>query len=249
MDDQLNFLRPDGATIAYRRLSGRGPGILWLGGFHSDMAGTKAQVLSDWAAAEGRAFVRFDYFGHGASSGDFADGTISRWRDDALAVLDSLTEGPQVLVGSSMGGWMATLLAKARPERVAGLVLIAPAPDFTEELIWAKMPEEVRRTVLEQGQWMYENAYEAPYPITRALIEDGRSNLVLSGKIAVNGPVRILHGDADRDVPWQHGLKLVERCEADVMFTLVKGADHRMSGPRELKLIVDTVERVVKEIS
>lgn len=249
MTDQLKFAREDGATIAYRQISGQGPGIVWLHGFRADMTGTKAQALAEWAGHQGRAFLRFDYSGHGASSGDFAEGTISRWRDDALAVLDSLTDGPQILVASSMGGWIATLIAKARPERVAGLVLIAPAPDLTEDLIWANMPEAVRQIVREKGQWLYENPYDAPYPITRALIEDGRSNLVLSSKIAVNGPVRILHGDADTDVPWSQGFKLLECFAGDVTFTVVKGADHRMSSPRELKLIIDTVDRLLKDIT
>jgi len=248
MADPLTFASHSGETIAYRCQAGRGPAILWLGGFHSDMTGTKAQALSDWAERQGRAFLRFDYFGHGRSSGDFAQGTISRWRDDALAVLDGLTQGPQILVGSSMGGWIATLLARARPERIAGLLLIAPAPDFTEDLIWAKMPPEIRRSVMEAGQWLRQSPYEAPYPITKALIEDGRSNLVLNGKIAVQGPVRILHGSADSDVPWSQGAKLVDCLEGDVTFTLVKGADHRMSSATDLRRIESTLEMMLKDL-
>ena len=249
MADHLTFLRDDGASIAYRRHSGCGPGILWLGGFHSDMTGTKAQALSQWAEQNERAFLRFDYFGHGASSGDFRDGTISRWRDDAVAVLDALTEGPQVLVGSSMGGWMAVLLAHLRPERVAGMLLIAPAPDFTEDLIWAKMPREVRKIVKEEGAWLYENAYEAPYPITRALIEDGRHNLVLNRTLKTAAPIRILHGFDDRDVPWTQGFKLVDCIAGDVAATLVKGADHRFSEQDNLRLIERTLDILVKEIA
>ncbi len=249
MADPLTFARNDGETIAYRRISGRGPGILWLGGFHSDMTGSKAQALSQWAEREGRAFLRFDYFGHGASSGQFGQGTISRWRDDALAVLDRLTDGPQILVGSSMGGWNATLLARARPERVAGLLLIAPAPDFTEDLIWTKMPPDMRRTVMETGQWLRESPDEAPYPITKALIEDGRNNLVLNAKLAVNGPVRILHGSADKDVPWGQGFKLVDCLEGDVTFTVVKGAGHRLSSPANLQLIEGTLDRMLKDLA
>ncbi len=248
MADPSTLASRDGETIAYRRLAGRGPAILWLGGFHSDMMGNKAQALSAWASREGRAFLRFDYFGHGESSGDFARGTISRWRDDALAVLDRLTEGPQLLVASSMGGWIATLLARARPERIAGMLLIAPAPDLTEDLIWAKMPPDIRRSVVETGQWLRETPYEAPYPITKALIEDGRDNLVLNSKVVVKGPVRILHGDADTDVPWRQGVRLVDCLEGDVTFTLVKGADHRMSGPVDLRRLESTLEMMLKDL-
>ncbi|GAA0541658.1 hypothetical protein FHS83_000168 [Rhizomicrobium palustre] len=245
MADPFTFARDGGETIAYRRIAGRGPGILWLGGFHSDMSGSKAQALSDWAEKNDRAFLRFDYFGHGESSGDFAAGTISRWRDDALAVLDELTEGPQMLVGSSMGGWISTLLAHARPERVAGMLLIAPAPDFTEDLIWSRMPPEVQAVVQEKGVWNYA---EGGYPITRTLLEDGRNNLVLNKILRAKWPVRILHGTADTDVPWQQGFKLVDQIEGDVTFTLVKGADHRISSPTNLKLIEITLEALLKEM-
>lgn len=248
MADPLTFARQDGQTIAYRRLAGRGPGILWLGGFHSDMLGSKAQALSAWAMREGRAFLRFDYFGHGESSGEFQNGTISRWRADALAVLDGLTEGPQILVASSMGGWIATLLAQLRPERVAGLLLIAPAPDFTEDLIWAKMPPDIRQTVMEKGLWLHDCPPDAPCPITRGLIEDGRNNLVLHSAVTVNGPVRILHGSADQDVPWRQGVRLVDCLQGDVTFTLVKGADHRMSSPANLALIERTLETLLKDL-
>lgn len=248
MIDPAYLLRQDGERTAYRRIAGRGPGILWLGGFHSDMNGTKAQALAEWAARCGRTFVRFDYFGHGASSGAFENGTISRWRDDALAVLDGLTEGPQILVGSSMGGWMAMLLAHARPERIAAMVLIAPAPDLTEDLMWAKMPPDVRRAIAEDGRWQYQPDGAEAYPITRALIEDGRKCLVLGTKLEVRGPVRILHGEADNDVPWQHGLRLMDVLTGDVSFTLVKGADHRLSTAANLLLIERTVESVLKDL-
>jgi len=247
MAGPLTFARSDGETIAYYAEVGQSPGILWLGGFHSDMTGTKAQAFSAWAARQRRAFLRFDYFGHGASSGDFAEGTISRWRDDALAVLDDLTTGPQILVGSSMGGWIATLLTRARPERVAGLLLIAPAPDFTEDLVWAKMPPDIRRVVMEEGQYLHDCPPEPPCPITRRLIEDGRNNLVLQSAIAVNGPVRIVHGSADGDVPWQHGARLLDCLKGDVRFTVIQGADHRMSSPDNLRLIESTLEIMLKE--
>jgi hypothetical protein len=195
------------------------------------MAGTKAVALDQWARERGRTYTRFDYFGHGKSSGDFRDGTVTRWRDDALSVIDSLTDGPQVLVGSSMGGWIATLAALARPERVAGLMLIAPAADFTEELMWKAMPDEVRREITEHGVWHRPSSYDPdPYPITRGLIEDGRRHLILGGPIAVRCPVRVLQGMADPDVPWRHAMRLVEQMESkNVTVELIKGGDHRLS--------------------
>jgi pimeloyl-ACP methyl ester carboxylesterase len=249
MTDSAYLPRPDGARIAYRKQDGRGPGLMWLGGFNSDMNGTKAQALEAFAVREGRASVKFDYFGHGTSSGAFKDGTISRWRDDALAVLDGLTSGPQVLIGSSMGGWIATLVAAARPERIAAVVLIAPAPDFTELLMWKQMPPEVRAEVMERGSWFYQPEGTEGYAITRALIESGRDNQVLGREVTVNGPVRILHGTEDRDVPWQLGAKLLEVYQGDVTFTLVKGADHRLSSEANLRLIERTVDTVLKDIA
>jgi pimeloyl-ACP methyl ester carboxylesterase len=241
--------RRDGEQIAYHRLVGRGPGLVWLGGFHSDMNGTKAQAVAAFAARESRASVRFDYFGHGASSGHFPDGTITRWRDDALAVFDELTEGPQVLIGSSMGGWMASLVAAARSERIAAVVLLAPAPDLTEELMWKRMPPEVREVITTRGSWFYQPENEEGYPISRALIESGRENLVLGRKVAVDGPVRILHGTADTDVPWQLGAKLLDVYQGDVTFTLVKGADHRLSSEANLHLLEQTLTAVLKDVA
>jgi pimeloyl-ACP methyl ester carboxylesterase len=238
----------NGERVAYQFQEGRGPGILWLGGFHSDMNGIKAQALGAWGARTGRAILRFDYFGHGASSGDFRQGTISRWRDDALAVLDRLAEGPQILVGSSMGGWIALLLARVRPERIAGMLLLAPAADFTEVLMWERMPEDIRRQILEEGSWLRPTEYEEPYPITRALIEDGRRNLVLGGTFAPQFPVRIVHGMADADVPWQHTLRVAETIEGDVTVALVKNSDHRLSTPRDIRLIERTLEGLVEEV-
>ena len=235
--------RPDGHTIAWQGVAGRGPTIVWLGGFKSDMTGTKAAHLAAFAAAGGRAFVRFDYFGHGASSGAFADGTVSRWLSDALAVIDALTAGPLVLVGSSMGGWIATLAALARPERVHGLVAIAPALDFTERLLWAGLDEAARREITERGVWMRPSAYgDGPYPIGRALIEDGRTHLLLGGPIPLAVPVRILHGQADEDVPWTHGLAFADALAGrDVVFSLVKGGDHRLSTPADLARLESAV--------
>lgn len=241
--------RPDGEQVAYHRIAGRGPGLMWLGGFNSDMTGTKAQAVETFAARQGRASVRFDYFGHGVSSGAFRDGTISRWRDDALAVLDRLTDGKQVLIGSSMGGWITTLVAAARPERIAAIVLIAPAPDLTEELMWKRMPPEIRDEVMNKGSWFYQPEDAEGYPITRRLIEDGRQNLVLGRTVTLDGPVRILHGTDDNDVPWQHGARLLDVFEGDVTFTLVKGAGHRLSSEANLHLIERTLETVLKDVT
>ena len=240
------FARPEGRDLAFRRLPGRGPTIVWLGGFASDMSGTKAQVLADWATAEGRAFLRFDYSGHGESRGRFADGTITHWREDALAVLDELVEGPALLVGSSMGGWIACLLALARPERTAGLVLIAPALDFTEKLIWPALGAAERRQILERGAWTRPSPYEAEgIPITRALIEDGARWSILPGPLAITAPVRVLQGGRDEDVPWVHALEVFHaiRSEAAV-FTLIKDGDHRLSRPQDLERILAAVREL-----
>jgi pimeloyl-ACP methyl ester carboxylesterase len=241
--------RRDGEQIAYHRIGGRGPGLMWLGGFNSDMNGTKAQAVEAFAAREGRASVRFDYFGHGTSSGAFRDGTISRWRDDALAVLDQLTLGKQVLIGSSMGGWITTLVAAARPERIAAVVLIAPAPDLTEELMWKRMPPEIRDEVLTKGSWFYQPDDGEGYPISRSLIESGRENLVLGTPLTLDAPVRILHGTDDKDVPWQLGVKLLDVYQGDVTFTLVKGANHRLSSEANLHLLQRTLESVLKDVA
>lgn len=236
--DQTQHVDVGGVRLAYRGTSGQAgrAGLVWLGGFHSDMLGEKATTLHAAAQAAGRAFLRFDYFGHGESGGAFADGTISRWRDDALAMIDSQTQGPLVLVGSSMGGWMALLAALARPERVKGLMLIAPAPDFTERLMWAGFSDDQREQIMEQGFWTRPSAYDpAGYPITRALIEDGRNWLIMDGPIAFDGPVRILHGARDEDVPWSHSFELADRLTSeDVSWELVKDGDHRLSRPNDI---------------
>ena len=236
--------REDGATIAYRRSAGKAPGLVFLGGFMSDMTGIKARTLHDFCAARGQAFVRFDYFGHGASSGAFADATVGRWKDDALAVLDRVTEGPLVLVGSSLGGWLMLLAALARPQRVAALVGIAAAPDATEALMWRRFPEFVRETILAQGAVRIPSAYSPEgYLITRALIEDGRQHLLAERDVAIACPVRLLHGMNDADVPWQTSLELAQRLRsADVRVTLVKDGDHRLSRPSDLALLLRTLE-------
>lgn len=243
MSNETRFLdRNEGQKIAYAKHEGNGPGVVFLGGFRSDMTGTKATHLDHWARRAGRSFVRFDYFGHGQSSGDWADATITRWRDDSLAVIDQLTEGPQVLVGSSMGGWMALLAAMARPERVKALVLIAPAADFTEALMWEQFPLHVRQVIEEDGQWMAPSAYGDPYPITRRLIEYGRKWSILNDTIPVTCPVHILQGYADPDVPWTHAMRTVEALASkDVTVTLTKAGDHRLSGEADLERLVGAI--------
>jgi pimeloyl-ACP methyl ester carboxylesterase len=234
--DAGSLARPDGAAIAHNQLAGAGPGIVFLGGFRSDMTGTKALFLDDFCRQRGRAYVRFDYFAHGQSSGDFADGTMARWRDDAIAVIDSLTEGPQILVGSSMGGWIMVLAALARPERVAALVGIAAAPDFTSDLLPQRLTETQRRMLREEGRLLLASPYDpAGYLYTRALVEDGDRNLVLRGDIPLTCPARLLHGMADESVPWRQSLKLAEKLQSrDVTLTLVKDGDHRLSRHEDL---------------
>ena len=236
--------REDGATIAYRRRAGKSPGIVFLGGFMSDMTGTKAATLHEFCAARGQAFVRFDYFGHGASSGDFADATVGRWKDDTLAVLDRLTEGPQVLVGSSIGGWLMLLAALARPARVAALVGIAAAPDATEALMWRRFPDFVRDAIAKEGAFRIPSDYSPEgYLITRALIEDGRRHLLPESDAAVACPVRLLHGMADPDVPFQTSIELARRLRSpDIRVILVKDGDHRLSRASDLALLLRTLE-------
>jgi pimeloyl-ACP methyl ester carboxylesterase len=236
--------RPDGATIAYRRVAGAPPGIVFLGGFRSDMAGTKALFLEDYCRRRGRAFARFDYFGHGASSGDVALGTIGRWREDAIAVIDSLTEGPQILIGSSMGGWIMLLAALARPERIAALVGIAGAPDFTEELLWPRLTPAQREAIVERGRVVLPSAHDPTgYLYTGALFEEARRHLLLRAPIPLAMPVRLLHGLGDESVPWQLSLRLAERLTSrDLTVTLVKDGDHRLSSPADLARLAQTLD-------
>jgi pimeloyl-ACP methyl ester carboxylesterase len=235
---------PQGRTLALHRQDGQGPHVVFLGGFRSDMTGTKAAWLHDWARETGRAFLRFDYSGHGASGGVFEEGAISDWREDAEAVLD-LAPGPVVLVGSSMGGWISLLVARAMPHRVASLVTIAAAPDFTEDGYWANAPDVLRRELMEKGVIHVPSDYGAPYPITRRLIEDGRDNLVLRSPLHLPMPVRMLQGTSDREVPAATATRLLDHATGpDIRLTLVKDADHRFSSPRCLKLIARAVEEV-----
>ena len=223
--------RDGGATIAYRASPGKSPGVVFLGGYRSDMSGSKALALEACCRARGQAFLRFDYFGHGESSGDFTDGTIGRWSEDALAVLDALTAAPQVLVGSSMGGWIMVLAALARPERIAGLVGVAAAPDFTEDLIPIRLTADQKESLERDGIIHLASDYgDEPTPVTRDLIEDGRRHLVLRRALPLDVPVRLLHGMKDADVPWQTSLRLAQMVNsADVEITLVKDGDHRLS--------------------
>jgi pimeloyl-ACP methyl ester carboxylesterase len=244
----------DGAArrrIAVRARAGAAPGLFWLGGFNSDMRGTKAIALDAWAAAQNRACVRFDYSGHGESGGAFADGTIGRWLEETVAVFERFCSGPQIVIGSSMGGWMALLLARElarRPERrasLAGLVLIAPAPDFTEELMWKGFSPDIRHQIETTGVWLRPSAYGEPYPITRALIEDGRNHLLLGGSIDVGCPVRILQGAQDPDVPWRHAFALAHRLPADdVVLTMIQDGDHRLSRPQDIARIIAAVAEI-----
>ena len=228
--------REDGTTLAWRRVDGEGPTVVWLGGFHSDMTGTKAEVLAEQAKATGGSYLRFDYFGHGESDGAFQDGTISRWRADALAVIDELTDGPLVLVGSSMGGWLSCLAAIARPDRVKAMVLIAPAPDFTEKLMTPELSAEAKAAIARDGFWIRPSEYDdGGYPITRDLLEDGARWSILPGPVPIDVPVRILQGGADPDVPWTHALELANALTSDnVVFSLIKDGDHRLSRPQDL---------------
>jgi pimeloyl-ACP methyl ester carboxylesterase len=234
--------------IAVRHRPGGAPGVFWLGGFKSDMQGTKAVALDRWAEAQGRACTRFDYSGHGESGGSFAEGSIGRWLEESAAVFAGFARAPQVVVGSSMGGWLALLLIRELRRRagqasVAGLVLIAPAVDFTEELMWKRFPPEVRRQLEQTGSWERPSQYsEAPYPITRALIEEGRNHLLLGGLIETGCPVRILQGVQDTDVPWQHAVELSSRlAHDDVVLTLVKDGDHRLSRPEDIERLIAAV--------
>jgi pimeloyl-ACP methyl ester carboxylesterase len=237
--------------IAVQVRAGAAPGLIWLGGFNSDMKGTKALALDAWAAERGRACVRFDYSGHGESGGAFIDGTIGRWLEESVAVFEQFCRGPQLLIGSSMGGWMALLLAReiakreASPASVAGLVLIAPAPDFTEQLMWNNFPAEIQQEIQTKGVWMRPSEYGDPYPITRALIEEGRNHLLLGSAIEVGCPVRILQGAQDPDVPWQHAFALAHRLPTeDVVLTMIQDGDHRLSRPQDIARIIAAVAEI-----
>jgi pimeloyl-ACP methyl ester carboxylesterase len=238
-------------SIAVRARPGGAPGLFWLGGLHSDMQGTKAVALDAWAAEHHRACVRFDYSGHGESGGDFIDGTIGRWLEESVAVFERFCAGPQVVIGSSMGGWMALLLAREIANRaasrasLAGLVLIAPAPDFTEQLMWNGFSPEIQQEIQTKGVWLRPSQYGDPYPITRALIEEGRNHLLLGSAIKVGCPVRILQGAQDPDVPWRHAFALTQRLPSDdVVLTMIQDGDHRLSRPQDIARIIAAVAEI-----
>jgi pimeloyl-ACP methyl ester carboxylesterase len=238
----------DSRVIAAEIRSGAVPGLFWLSGFKSDMQGTKAVALDGWAAENGRACIRFDYSGHGASGGRFIDGTIGRWLEESLAVFTTYCRGPQVIIGSSMGGWLALLLARVlRQHRdappLAGMVLIAPAVDFTEELMWKQFTPQIKQQLADTGQWQRPSDYsDDPYIITRALIEEGRNHLLLDGLIETGCPIRILQGVQDTDVPWQHAIELTSRlAHDDVVLSLIKDGDHRLSRPEDIARLLAAV--------
>ncbi|WP_425991134.1 alpha/beta fold hydrolase [Brevundimonas sp. TWP2-3-2] len=247
MSDIQLLTRPDGETLAWRRIAGFGPTVVWIGGFRSDMEGTKALALEAATKARGWSYVRYDHFAHGQSSGDWRQATIGRWREDAIALIDAL-EGPIIPVGSSMGGWVALLLALARPERMQGLALVNPAQDFTERLMWPSLPDHVRQAILRDGEALI--AEEGPpgqglgeYVLTRRMFEEARDWLLLDAAIPIAAPVHILQGRADETVPESHALALVERLSGgDVRLDLVEGGDHRLSTPRDLARLVEAVE-------
>jgi pimeloyl-ACP methyl ester carboxylesterase len=236
-------------SIAVRMREGKSPGLFWLGGFKSDMKGTKAEALDGWAEKSGRACVRFDYSGHGESDGEFTDGTIGRWLEESLAIYAHFAKGPQIVIGSSMGGWLALLLARELAQQksgapIAGMVLIAPAVDFTEELMWKQFSKATKNEIEQKGSWLRPSAYgEEPYPITRGLIEEGRKHLLLGGLIETRCPVHILQGVHDPDVPWHHAVELVSRFSRDdVVLTLIKDGDHRLSRPEDIDRLITAVK-------
>ena len=246
--------RQDGATIAYYKSLGRAPGVVFIHGFMSNMTGVKAVCLEQWCQAQKRAFLRFDCFGHGQSSGDFQDGTVGRWVDDTVTVLKELTDGPQILVGSSIGGWIALLAALQWPARIAGFVGLAVAADFTEDIIWRRLSYAQRKEIARHHVLYipdHDNS-ESSCIISRALIADGRRHLLLKGNIAVTCPIRLIHGLGDREVPWQTALRLQEKIvSSNVIITLIKDGNHSLSRKKDLeyliKVVKDLIETVEKE--
>lgn len=247
----MDFLEcPTGRKIAYHKTEGTGPGVVFLGGFMSDMEGSKAVFLENWAIEQGRAFLRFDYSGHGQSSGKFVDGCIGDWFADARETIEKLTDGPQILVGSSMGGWISMLFAKADPRKLAGLVTIAAAPDFTEDGFFAGFSDAERAQLETEGVVYVPSDYGDPYPITKRMIEDGRNNLVLREPLKFSFPVRMLQGTNDAVVTRATALRLLDHLEVDDMhLSFAKGGDHSLSTPDNLELIRATIEDVLLRVS
>ncbi|CAL1690177.1 hypothetical protein MMB232_00298 [Brevundimonas subvibrioides] len=237
-----SLTRPDGETLALKRVEGGGPTVVWIGGFRSDMEGTKALALDAAARERGWSFARYDHFAHGASSGDWRQATIGRWREDAIGLIDAL-DGPVISVGSSMGGWVALLAALARPERMAGLALVNPAQDFTERLMWPSLPDHIRQTILRDGEATITEPGLGEYVLTGRMFEEARDWLLLDAPIAITAPVHVLQGRADDIVPWTHAMRLAERLTGgDVRLDLIEGGDHRLSTPRDLERLIAAVE-------
>ena len=250
-DSGSSFLhRENGNSLAWFRLEGESPGLMFLGGFRSDMSGTKASALEAHCRKVGRAYVRFDYGGHGESSGKFEEGTIGEWAEDALAILDEVARGPQVLVGSSMGAWMMLLTALARPERVKGLVGVASGPDFTDGFKKHRLTEEMERELDERGYVMHApNIWGEPYPFTKKLLDEGDKHLLLRGEIDLNCPVRLIHGMLDETISWEVSLKLSNVLKGDdVRLMLVKDGGHRLSRDADIELIIRTAEELADEV-
>ena len=242
MSDFETLARLDGETLAFKAVVGDGPTVIWIGGFRSDMEGTKALALEQAARERGWSFVRYDHFAHGQSSGDWRQATIGRWREDAVALIDSL-EGPVIPVGSSMGGWVALLATLARPERIKGVVLVNPAQDFTEKLMWPGLADHERQAILREGETVITEEGLGSYVLTRRMFEEARDWLLLDGIIDIKAPIHVLQGRADDVVPWRHQVDLVERLSGgDVRLDLIEGGDHRLSTPRDLERLVEAVE-------
>ncbi|HEV7227701.1 alpha/beta hydrolase [Brevundimonas sp.] len=244
MSELQRLTRPDGETLAFKQVTGAGPTVLWIGGFRSDMEGTKALALDAAARERGWNFVRYDHFAHGASSGDWEQATIGRWREDAIALVDQM-DGPVLPVGSSMGGWVALLLAQARPERTAGLVLVNPATDFTDRLMWPSLQDHVRHAILRDGRAEIEEPGLGRHALTRRMFEEARDWMLLNAELDLTGPVHVLQGRRDDVVPWSHQISLVERLNrAQVRLELVPDGDHRLSTPADLARLVEMVEEM-----
>lgn len=249
MIGEKEFLDGPHGRLAYRRRIGTSnaqPGVIWLGGYRSDMLGTKAEHLDQWAQANDRSYLRFDYSGHGESDGRFEDGSIGEWAEDALAMIDAQTEGPQIFVGSSMGGWIAALTALKRPDKAAAIIFIAPAPDFTEKLMWPSFTPAQQETLMQNGKLEMPSDYsDEPDIYTRKLIEDGRNHLIMDGSIPIRCPVRILQGMKDDAVPYGHALDFAALLESDdVEILLTPGGDHRLSAPPDLERLIRTLDRL-----
>lgn len=246
-DDIQRLERPDGETLAFRRVDGSGPTVLWVGGFRSDMDGTKALALDAAARERGWACVRYDHFAHGQSSGDWKKATIGRWREDAIAMIDSF-DGPVIPVGSSMGGWVALLATLARPERVAGLVLVNPAQDFTDRLMWPGLADHVRQAILRDGEALITEPGLGDYVLTRNMFDEAKTWMLLDGAVEITAPIHILQGREDDVVPWRHQAALIERLRGgDVRLDLIEGGDHRLSSPDELARLIAAVEAMRSE--